>query len=81
MAPSNEAIARELAVSFYTDQLRGEPVSHALFHARIGAMKPDNSTALLFGMAGYADARIVERPAATTQRPVPKKKRAASRTK
>jgi hypothetical protein len=60
MAPSQGDVARALAVSFYTHLLAGEPLSYALFQARTAALKDNEPTALLFGMAGYADTRIVE---------------------
>ncbi len=58
MAPSQEDIARYIAVDFYRHLLAGQPVAHALFLARASRRIASESTALLFAMAGYPDACI-----------------------
>ena len=54
MAPSEEAVARDIAVAFYTHLLAGRPVAQALFHARTSTTA-EGGTPMLFAMAGYPD--------------------------
>ena len=60
MAPARETVARDVAVDFYTHLLAGAPIAHALFSARASRSAAEEDTALLFAMAGYPDAYIVE---------------------
>lgn len=59
MAPSQEDVARDLAVDFYAHLLKGRSVAQALFLARTSPRMEDERTALLFAMAGYPDACII----------------------
>lgn len=58
MAPSQESVARDIAVDFYSHLLAGRPVAHAFFLARASRGMAKEGTALLFAMAGYPDACI-----------------------
>jgi hypothetical protein len=58
MAPCTESVARDIAVAFYANLLRGMPVASALFRARTPASAARNDTALFFGMEGYPDMSI-----------------------
>ena len=58
MAPSQEDVARDIAVGFYSQLLAGRPVSHAFFRARTSQATANENTASLFAMAGYPDSCI-----------------------
>ena len=60
MAPSQEDVARDLAVDFYAHLLNGRAVAEALFLARASRrLKEKGSTPFFFAMAGYPDACII----------------------
>ncbi len=60
MAPSQEDVARDLAVDFYAHLLKGRAVAQALFLARASRrLEEEGSTPFFFAMAGYPDACIM----------------------
>jgi len=60
MAPCTEAVAREIAVSFYKHLLAGRFVAQALFLARVSCATVEEGTPLFFAMAGYPDSFITD---------------------
>ena len=64
MARSDEKVACDIAIGFYSHLLAGRPVAHALFMARASRSLEDLQllTPLHFAMAGYPDACITDTP-------------------
>jgi hypothetical protein len=69
MAPSQETVAREIAVGFYTHLLAGRPVAQALFLARLPRAAIDEGTPLFFAMAGYPDSCITDAEVSSEENP------------
>jgi hypothetical protein len=80
MSPSNEVLAREIAVGFYRHLLEGRPVGEALYLSRAAHADSDDGTPYLFAMAGYPDARITNGTRSAVERHRSKKDRHAPST-
>jgi hypothetical protein len=69
MLPSQETVAREIAVGFYTHLLAGRPVAQAFFLARVSRADVDDGTPLFFALAGYPDSCITDGPSSEEHPP------------